>query len=228
MKTATTTLTLAMTLLFASVTTSFATVVNIDINNGGTPTFVGVGAAPDLGTVWNGVNNPATGQGGSFSSGPLVDSFGGASTVTFGATVAEGSSSWGGGGDLFNDGIRAFNGNSAAFTIGGLNSALTYNIYLYSSNGGGTGEGAAFTITGFGTQNVDGTTGGPGYGLGTDYVVFSGITGVTSLSGTYTNFTNPHGPFNGLQVEAVPEPSSLAMLAFGSVFLWFVKGRRGK
>lgn len=210
---------LATTLLLASLSTSFAAVVNIDINNGGSATYSGVGAAPDLGTTWNSVNNPATGQGGTFSSGPLVDSFGGSTTITFSAGVAEASAGWGGGGDLFNDGIRAFNGNSASFTVGGLNSSLTYNIYLYSSNGSGTGEGAAFTITGFGTQNVSGNAGGPGYVLGDNYVVFSGITGVTSLSGNYTNFTNPHGPFNGLQVEAIPEPSAALLGGLGLLAL---------
>lgn len=219
MKTATIPSTLATALLLASLSTSIAAVVNIDINNGGTATYSGVGAAPDLGTTWNSVNNPATGQGGTFSSGALVDSFGGASTITFSAGVAEGSSSWGGGGDLFNDGIRAFNGNSASFTVGGLDSGLTYNIYLYSSNGSGTGEGAAFTITGFGTQNVSGSAGGPGFVLGDNYVVFSGITGVTSLSGSYTNFTNPHGPFNGLQVEAIPEPSAALLGGLGLLAL---------
>lgn len=219
MKTATITSTLAATVLLASLTTGFATVVNIDINNGGSATFSGVGAAPDLGTTWNSVNSSATGQGGTFSSGPLVDSNGDASTITFSAGVAEASATWSGGGDLFNDGIRAFNGNSASFTVGGLNSALTYNIYLYSSNGGGTGEGAAFTITGFGTQNVSGNAGEPGYVLGDNYVVFSGITGVTSLSGNYTNFTNPHGPFNGLQVEAIPEPSAALLGGLGVLAL---------
>lgn len=219
MNTATITSTLAATFLLASLSTSIAAVVNIDINNGGTATFSGVGAAPDLGTTWNSVNNPATGQGGTFSSGPLVDSTGTLTTITFSAGVAEASTSWGGGGDLFNDGIRAFNGNSASFTIGGLNSGLTYNIYLYSSNGSGTGEGAAFTITGFGTQNVSGNAGGPGYVLGDNYVVFTGITGVTSLTGTYSNFTNPHGPFNGLQVESIPEPSAALLGGLGLLAL---------
>lgn len=219
MKATTTASTLAATFLLASLTTGFAAVVNIDINNGSSPTFSGVGAAPDLGTTWNSVNNPATGQGGTFSSGPLVDSNNNLTTITFSAGVAEGSSSWSGGGDLFNDGIRAFNGNSASFTVGGLNSALTYNIYLYSSNGSGTGEGARFTISGYGTQNVTGNAGGPGYVLNDNYIVFSGITGVTSLSGTYTNNTDPHGPFNGLQIEAIPEPSAALLGGLGLLAL---------
>ncbi len=212
--------TLATTLLLASFTTSFAAVVNIDINNGGSATYSGVGAAPDLGTTWNSVNNPATGQGGTFSSGALVDSNGTLTTITFSAGVAEASATWGGGGDLFNDGIRAFNGNSASFTVGGLNSALTYNIYLYSSNGNGTGEGASFTISGYGTQVINGTAGGPSYVLNANYVVFSGITGVTSLSGTYTdaNYTD-HGPFNGLQIEAIPEPSAALLGGLGLLAL---------
>lgn len=205
--------------------TGFAAVVNIDINNGSSTTFVGVGAAPDLGTTWNSVNNPATGQGNTFSSGPLVDSNNNTTTITFSAGVAEGSSSWGGGGGLFDDGIRAFNGNSASFTVGGLSSTQTYKIYLYSSNGGGTGEGAAFTINGFGTQNVSGSAaGGSSYVLGGNYVVFTGITGVTSLTGSYTNFTNPHGPFNGLQVEYVPEPSTALLGGLG--LLAFLRRRR--
>jgi len=223
---------LALTFVLSSFTTSFAAVVNIDINNGVTPTFVGVGAAPDVGTTWNAVNNPATTIGNSFSSGSLVNSTGGASSITFSAFVAEASTSWGGGGDLFNDGIRAFNGNSASFTIGGLNASEIHDIYLYSAAGSGTGTAASFTITGFGTQNVSGSAGGPGFALGDNYVVFGGITGVTSLSGTYTNFASVsvHGVFNGLQIEsqaqAVPEPNTYALGLSGLTALCLLAWRR--
>jgi MYXO-CTERM domain-containing protein len=224
----------AVTFVWSSVTTSYAAVVNIDINAGSTPTFSGLGAAPDAGTIWNPVNNPATGKGNSFSSGPLVTSTGGASSITFSAGVAEASTDWTTDGDLFRDGVRAFFGNSASFTISGLVASEIHNIYLYSAAGSFTGNGASFTITGYGTQIASGTTGGPAYVLDDNYVLFSGITGVTSLSGTYTNSATDHGAFNGLQIEsqsqAVPEPSTYALGLLGlaglGLLTWRSKRRR--
>lgn len=64
-----------------------ATTINIDFNtsDGSAGTYSGTAAAPDTGTVWNGVVTGAESGSpllSSFTSGPLVNSTGGASSVT--------------------------------------------------------------------------------------------------------------------------------------------------
>jgi PEP-CTERM motif len=121
--------------------------------------------------------------------------------------------------------------NLGTFTLNNV-AAGTYDLFLYGANYDYT-RGAAFTITegggtaagGF-TSALNGVHGGTkdSFTLGDDYVEFTGITvgADGTISGTWgdpgqnsVSGLSGEGDFNGLQLVAVPEPSTWAFLGLG-------------
>ena len=131
--------------------------------------------------------------------------------------------------------------STATFTLGSVPKG-TYNLFLYGANNNGD-RGAAFTVAaanggralgGF-TSTTNANTGGantnPAFILGTNYVEFLGVTPDASgnITGTWGAVTNPfsgltgEGDFNGLQLQAVPEPGTWTAVLGAAVAGLFVR-----
>ncbi|MGJ3242338.1 MAG: hypothetical protein ACFE0O_05190 [Opitutales bacterium] len=179
---------------------SAQTLVNVDLNGGGTQyDFSGAAAVGQTGDQWNIITGTST-------SSPLVDTQGSATTITFqageqgafenGEDPSSGAS-WGGRrypadkNDLFRD--YKFNNhtdaNSRNFVIGGLDSTKSYDLYFYGSvRISGANFGGTFTVDGV-TKESDYTLSGNAPATlteGHQYVVFRNI-----ASGTGTNGNGP-------------------------------------
>jgi hypothetical protein len=108
--------------------------------------------------------------------------------------------------------------------------AGTYNLFIYSQNGGFADRGGVFVLNSI-TQTVtnDGTDHST-FILGTNYTEYTGIvlSAPGSITFTYGPVTEGEGDINGvqLQVLGVPEPSTWAMLLGGAAVLLFIQRRR--
>jgi hypothetical protein len=160
-----------------------------------------------------------------------------ASSVTL--SLAGGFGDWGIGGvsapdsdGTYNKAIfdGYYNSIGSTLTLGNISFA-TYDVYVYFSSDvdGRTGTVSDGTTTfSFSTMGVAATSGGNAlFGLttdtgtgnpGADYAVFSGLTG-SSQTFTIANASDGMG-FAGIQIQAVPEPSAMALsvLGFGLLF----------
>jgi hypothetical protein len=237
-----------------------ADTVNVDFNgsrgNGGGPvTYTGQGAYATADThVWNGLYLPDlsdNGTGGGAFSG-LEESNGSATSVGVGlgnsfSQNLQGSSE-ASGNNLLDDylfvGAQSYSIPSMEFTISGLAADSSYSLYLYGTNGR-NGDGAAFTIDSL-TQSTDGaaipvaTPDGVTnpYGLGYDYVLFTGVVADSSgmITGTFSGPTgapNGEGAFAGFQIvgdipAAAPLPSAASggLVLIGGFGLWMLARRR--
>lgn len=184
--------------------------VNVDLNYGAGGTYSGVGVAPDAGTYWNGVtvpyfwNNPHT-----LTSGPLLDSTGGTSSITF--TLANHGGYYEAGanyvGALLND-YAAFETNiNYGMTISGLVAGASYDLYLYMQNTkyGSAGLDFVFggiTNTALNIGNVDYLK------AGGNYVVFTGLVAEVNgtIEGTLRTKNPNRGALNGFQIMPTPRP----------------------
>jgi len=193
-------------------TASADTTINVDFNRTTTSsgTYSGVAAAPDTGTVWNGV---------AIGSGPLVSTFvsGALSTSTgaaSGVTVSLGNFQTYDGSErpaalataLMTD--FAFqqtlgpNGPNSTFSINNLDPALNYDVYLYSQNAGYASTATIFTINGISKTATNGGNTGS-FSQDVNYVVFLGLTPDASgtISGAFNDFAAANNAaFNGLQL----------------------------
>ncbi len=214
--------------------------INVDFNStdGSFGTYSGTAAAPDPGTIWNGV--PIGPEAGApliagFASGSLVTSTGAASTVTLSlgnfrvyeaderpASLASA---------LMTDFAYQQNlgpgGVDSTFSLSNLNPGSTYDLYLYAQNGGYSNTATIFAINGFSQTATN-----PGFEPGAfvqdqNYVLYLGLvpSGGT-IAGTFNDAAAANNAaFNGLQlVEHVPEPTAIALLA--SAGLLVVSRRR--
>jgi len=117
-------------------------------------------------------------------------------------------------------------------TISGLDGTKTYDLYLasFDQNNWGNAEmtfSTSNTTTTVGSQVASNTLGSP-WTLDNNYVVFEGLVpnGSDAIAISGFKSTGDHGMWNGFQlVEAVPEPSSFALLA-GMIGLTCVMLRR--
>ena len=215
---------IALTAILAAAlaVTSRAQLVNVDF--GGGPLFTGTGVAG--GGTWNT-------YGGSGASGSLVDSTGAASGITFDIASSFGNTDNTGGTNpttnpataaLFEDFIRGAFNNNLTVTFSGLVPLQTYDLTIYAS-GATTGTGAAFV-----SSNFLGTTTGADRGafvLGDNYMRHNVTADAMGMVAVVASPTNGDGAvFNGLQIAAVPEPSTWALLSAGGAGLLGLTSRR--
>lgn len=223
------------------------TVVNVDIARdqsgplGGSARvlYTGVGAAADTGTIWNDFAISLTGAGdtipGNYSQSDFLDSNGNATTV--GLTL---NSGW----------YRTVNGTSGnalqlerAFTLDditvglstltGLTAGGEYDLYLWASGNLATD----YTVLG---QSVNPTASATGAGFlkptptelgeGVQYVKFESVfadgLGHLQFSALGQTGGSAGGSLAGLQLVAVPEPSTSMILMSSFVALGFAIRRR--
>jgi hypothetical protein len=208
--------------------------VNVDFNGTeSSGTYSGTGAAPDTGTVWNGI----TPSGASYTSGALVDSAGGATPITVTLSTYnvydadENTAAYQPA--LLNDFIYQTvlgpNGPPGNFSIDNLTPGGAYDLYFYGQNGGYSNTATSFTI-GSTTKIATNTNSGGGpssFVEDANYVVFSSVIATGgSIAGTFNDVAAANNAaFNGLQIVTVPEPTSVVGAVVGSVLL-FGLGRR--
>lgn len=223
--------------------TASAASINIDINGKGTPsqtpvTYSGAAAIGAAGDVWNGylvdsslvegerVVSPA-------QSGFLVDSTGAATTVKFQIGAVCSDAPGGIGSDLANDLCYVRSPNlsgdpapptSTTFTLQGLTANALYDVYLYAG-APVTNYTSTFTI-GSTTKTTAHSVFSGTWTENTNYVKITGAADASgvlqgTLAGDVNNFiAGGYAVWNGLQVtEAVPEPSSMMVLATGVISL---------
>jgi hypothetical protein len=234
-------------------------VYNLNFNGGVggnyLPNYTGTGAAPDLGTYWNQIQQTQNGIGNySASFNSLLASDG---TTSSGINVlVEYSRAYNDGGtaagNLLGSWFQAddsVNGAGVArVVISGLAAGTTYDLYTYGINGGFTGRGTRFIINN--NNWTGGTADGPSYNwLQTtgasassfqevvNYVTFSGVQSFNGNIEFYIGANpvglwapgaiNTQGPFNGLQLvaTAIPEPSTYALVLGGIAALIAVRRR---
>ena len=197
--------------------TPTGTGLNVDFGAG--QVFSGTRQAPNVGTTWNGINDGAAG--GTFGS--LVDSnnnaltFAGVSIIT---TASQGQDSNPGFGDeLMNDNNYTDNRDgrigSSTVTIDGLPVGGLYDLYLYGDDSFIPGNiyGSVFTVTDANGSQQETTVGSSNV-----FVYFASLEADANgqiIIGYTTNGNSPYGYLNGLQLVAVPEPSSLMVASIG-------------
>lgn len=206
--------------------------VNIDFNKAGSSVGTAGGAAVvgAAGDTWNGIAvavSPGPASGTNIS---LVDSTNAASDATlsysadYGLDV--GSSSFFPA--LLKDYLRVQNA-AGTVTIGGLSSAVTYDVYLYI---------ASDTQNRVSTFTVDGATSSTAANS-SDQTLTSFVEGKNYLKFTLSPDANDQikitihqgggatqGNLNGLQIQAVPEPASLAILGLLGGFMTLGRSHR--
>lgn len=207
-------------------TSGGATTVNVDFNSsdaaGGSfsGTYTGVAAAPDSGTIWNGVTvgSETGGLFATFTSGNLATSTG----VVTGITVSLGN-------------FRAYEANenpaalapklmtdfvyqqtlgpggpNSTFSVNNLDPAQSYDLYLYAQNGGHANTATTFTI--HGVTKVASNAGNTGsFGQNVNYALFQGVAPNASgvIAGTFNDFAPANNAaFNGMQIvlQGPPPP----------------------
>jgi hypothetical protein len=189
-------------------------VTNIDFNQNTGTNFSGQGAFADPGNnFWNGVTSTAGGSGFLASDG----------VTSTGLSIAvSGAAGIGTGGHpafadlLLFDYLFISSTSPVSFTISGLTAGAAYEFYFYSQAGGSgaTDRAAVFTLDG-NTQSLTGLLAGS-FVEGTNFVKFQITPSGTSVSGAFArDLANGSGEaeLNGLQIIAVPEPSTFALLA---------------
>ncbi len=229
-----TSLLLAAVLAGASVTSNAQNIISWAYANGNAIPATGT-AGVLAATNWN-----LTGDAGSLS---LSYNNGTASGTTL--SLAGGFGAWGIGGvsspDLdgtYNKAIfdGYYNSIGSTLTLGNIPFA-TYDVYVYFSSDvdGRTGTVSDGTTTfSFSTMGVAATSGGnalfsltsdTGTGHpGADYAIFSGLTGSSQIF-TIANASDGMG-FAGFQIQAVPEPTVMALTALGGLGLLIASRRR--
>lgn len=206
-----------------------ATLVNIDIDGQGSTTgpvtYSGAAAIGSAGDIWNSYAVDCTTQRPTTPapSGTLVNSTGGATSVTFQLSSVAADIDGFTSNNLLRDVayIRssAFNDpgcpDSATITIGGLTPNGNYDLYLYCAVSS-TLYGSSFTI---GSTTLTQTAGVYDGTLTAerDYVKFSNVNAGTtgSIAVAWIGSSVAYAPLGGVQIQSVPEPASLPLAATG-------------
>ena len=217
-------------LLTLAMSPAKAQTVNFSVHFG--YTYQGLGAAPDAlaNTNWN-----ALVIGGTTTSDVNSDGSASAVTLTLGSAsqAAHGSVS-----APYNQPVDLFHNFTYSAVSGTLNSVSpgTYNVFVYGCNANYLdGRIYNFTVssvlTSSTTQTNSVNTTDTSFVLGQNYVEFmnlavgSGAQINFSITGANGN-TNTEADFNGLQLQAVPEPSGCALALLGMLSLAIVFRRR--
>ncbi len=104
-------------------------------------------------------------------------------------------------------------GPNSTFAIHNLNSAFSYDLYLYAQNAGYAGTATIFTINGISRTESNGGNSGS-FNQNVNYVLFSGVVSDASgvISGTFNSAKLADtAALNGLQIVArglAPPPPS--------------------
>lgn len=215
---------------FGTNVTATSTSVPVATLNSFNQQYVGLGAAPDTGTVWNSLKLDASVPqvfgdagggvplaylanftGASFSS--LVDSAG-ASTGRSVTIANDGSARMilyhnnlastpllpSGSFDLWREQLNQHDNNTGTVTLGGYNPGDLVDLYLYSGGDVG-GRKANFTVNGVSTQLADSNIPRNNFVLGVDYARFTTTADAGGeIAITWSRGTSPEGAFNGMQV----------------------------
>jgi hypothetical protein len=230
--------------LFITPAIAVAATINVDFNgnpiasNNAALTYSGTAAAPDTGTIWNGLYIGTTSVIPTYTSGPstifntsatpttIVTSTGTPTSIQVTLTNFRGFDI--GGPDNL---LREFPAGAASgtehingFTISGLTPNGLYDLYIYSQNGSAGNAQSEFTITtpqqvlaNETQQNVINAGGGSSLVLGRNYIAFTNLISYDgTLSGEVRSLlaTNASA-FNGFQLVEkgiIPEPASLGLV----------------
>jgi hypothetical protein len=195
-----------------------AVTVNVDFGAESGSDYTGIGVAPDLGTTWNHFNSGALADPLIITTpAALVNSTGGASgiSMTIGTTNQLGYSG-GGGGNLLVDYLYNV-GDTSTVNLTGLTNGSAFSLYLYG-NGDNDGQASTFTLGALNGGATASTVGSDKTDINLTYVKLDGFadaSGNVSFSWTAAPDTSPFGPFNGFQLQGVPEPGAALLGALG-------------
>ena len=225
---------MAMGLAVAGQVAQAQSLFNVDAGSGGSPVYTGAAVLGSSGDVWNSCQ---PGWWGPRLDSTLADSTGNsAAGVTLGVWNYAGSSDNSGGTtanplNLMEDyicspGWGAGDGWPIRVELGNLPTLTAFTLVVYAA-GDSAGQGGTISLatdSSFGTilQSAATTAASRDIsaGQGVAYQLFSGT---TSASGTVdfeiTTTTDDWHALNGLQIQVVPEPSSLALCGGGLVLL---------
>jgi len=240
--------TLALSILTTSIGSAFAQTVSV--NFGTAQEGDGNLAAGDIAGVIP-VGNWNNFAGGSGNAEPLLSSTGAASGISVTWSAVSGLWSTNQENDtnkftnpadhtMMSGYLDYFEGNPATITFSGFTLATPVNVYLYSLtavnargagewrvNGSAPQQAISQQFTTYDAGGPDLTPGVAGGGEDGNYLLFSGVlpnlSGSIVLTSTGLDFRSA---VNGVQLQVIPEPSSVALALLGTVGLMGLRRRR--
>lgn len=203
--------------------------IGVDFNANGTTTYTGAGVVGAGGDVWNGIGDGGGSSGVSKTNVSLKDSAGSATDamVSYSAQGSYNSSSYSPTGGVAPDLIRDFlyekrTGSVSTITLSGLDAATTYDLYVYGASADRAFD-LALTITGqsvqtggFQNQKAQPAT----FVEGRNYAAFTLMpdsAGQINIGFAMASGTTAEVDISGLQIQAVPEPGVVSLLAVGGL-----------
>jgi len=194
-----------------------------------TDVFADQGALPSTGNTWNGVESLVSG----ITQTNLLDSQNSQTDVGFNLAAPTGSWSHNKLSDFPNELLVNYaalewtdssTANQATLTISGLTAGVLHDVAIYAQ-GDAAGQGGEFTL-GSQTKTTSADPLTVNFDEGVNYITLSGqADGNGELEITWRNLVDGNGSveqwsaLNGFQVQAVPEPASLALMGLGGLMM---------